>query len=107
MIGGLASLGKLIEYPKDAHSEGVQGRVMVSFVVDEEGIPTNINSPTNKDIPGLRKSTADPRLVVAALDAVGKVRFTPGEHQGKPVKVKFALPVVFKIQSESEAASGE
>lgn len=107
MIGGFSSLGKLIEYPQDARAEGVQGRVMVTFVVDEEGIPTNINTPTNKDIPGLTKSTADPRLVVAALDAVEKVRFTPGEHQGKPVKVRFALPVVFIIQSESEATSGE
>ena len=42
----------------------------------------------------------DDRLTQAALEAVRQVRFRPGRVDGEPVKVRFAIPVVFRIPAD-------
>lgn len=77
-----------VKYPKDAAKNKIQGRVLVEFIVDKEG---NIKNPTILQ-------SAYPSLDAEALRVVKLMpRWTPGYHDGKPVNVKFALPIVFKL----------
>jgi TonB family protein len=85
LIGGLEALQARVVYPESARAEGVGGRVIVQFVVDETGAVTD---------PVVIRSS-DPRLDEAALAAVSASRFEPGRQRGRPVKVRFSLPVTF------------
>lgn len=88
LIGGLAALQKLIEYPEMAVKAGIEGTVRLQFVVDKDG------------------SVVDPIVVRGigggcdeeALRAIRQAKFKPGMQRGKPVKVKFSLPVRFKLR---------
>ena len=78
---------KNLQYPKAERDSGIAGEVIVKFVVMEDGSVNDVQIA---------------RGINAALDneAVRVVRllpkFTPGKSQGKPVKVYFNLPVLFK-----------
>ena len=77
-----------VKYPKDAAKNKIQGRVLVEFIVDKEG---NIKDPTILQ-------SAYPSLDAEALRVVKLMpRWTPGRDKGQPVNVKFALPIVFKL----------
>ena len=88
LIGGLGSIQSKINYPEIAKKAGVEGRVIVQFVVDESG------------------SVVDPQVVRGigagcdeeAIRAVRQAKFTPGKQRGKPVKVKMSLPITFKLK---------
>ena len=86
LIGGIASIKP--EYPEFARRAGVEGQVIVQFVVDERG---NVVDP-------VVVRSANDLLSEAALDAVRKVKFTPGQQRGRPVKVRFSLPVTFRLR---------
>ncbi len=88
LIGGLGALQAAVEYPEFARRAGVEGTVTIQFVVDERGNvvdPVVVRSPNDL-------------LSEAALDAVRKVKFTPGQQRGRPVKVRFAAPVTFRLR---------
>lgn len=87
LIGGLASLQREITYPTIAKKAGIEGRVIVQFVVDEEGRPTD---PVV--VRGIGAG-CDEEAVRAAMTT----RFEPGRQRGKAVKVKMTLPVTFKL----------
>ena len=87
LIGGLAGLNARVVYPKGARSDGVEGRVIVQFVVDTDG--------TVQDATVLR--TPDERLSQAALRAVLTSQFTPGTLDGRPVRVRFTMPINFRL----------
>jgi protein TonB len=87
--GGMAALQKHIEYPELARKAGIEGRVYVQFVVDENG---NVQNP--RVVRGIGGGCDE-----EAIRAVKQVKFTPGMQRGKPVKVQFSLPVVFKLQN--------
>ena len=89
LIGGLEALQQTVVYPAEARADGVEGRVFVMFVVDEEGRVTE---------PQVMRSP-DPRLSEAALDAVRAVRFEPGTQRGQAVKVRYSLPINFVLPS--------
>ena len=85
----MSYLGKNIVYPESCKEEGVEGIVFVSFVIDEEGIPTKLEAIRSPD----------ERLSANALEVVGKMpRWTPGKQDGKPVKVQYNLPISYKLQ---------
>ncbi|MFB6273274.1 MAG: energy transducer TonB [Salinibacter sp.] len=88
LIGGMAALQKAVEYPKMAKKAGLEGRVIVQFVVDENG---NVQTP--KVIRGVHRL-----LNNAAIKAVRKQKFKPGKQRGRPVKVQMALPVSFTLR---------
>ena len=95
LIGGLEGLQQRVVYPDEARREGIEGRVVVQFVVDEQGRVTEavaVHSP-------------DPRLSAAALAAVEGSQFTPGMVRGRPVKVRFAVPLTFRLRG-AEAEEG-
>ncbi len=91
--GGAAELmkwlNKNMKYPSIAQDNGIQGRVIVQFVVNKDGSIVD---------PVVMKSV-DPYLDKEALRVVKMMpRWSPGEQRGKPVRVKFTLPVTFRLQ---------
>lgn len=83
--GSLDSLYRQIEFPELARKAGIQGRVMVEFIVNKKG---NVEYPSV--MRGLGGGCDE-----EALRVVKKAHFTPGKQQGKPVRVKYSLPVRF------------
>ena len=77
-----------INYPSLAVDSGIQGKVIVQFVVERDGSITQANV-----IRGV-----DPSLDNEALRVVKCMpKWTPGRMQGEPVRVKFTLPITFKL----------
>ncbi len=88
LIGGLASIQEHIVYPDMAKKAGVEGRVIVQFVVDENG---DVQNP--QVVRGLGAG-----LDEVALEAVKKAKFEPGMQRGQAVKVKMSLPITFRLR---------
>lgn len=87
-----------VEYPKEAKEKKIEGKVIVEFVIDENGKAIN-PKVVNK---------ADPMLAQAALDAMTKMPdWQPGEIDGKPVPVSFYLPFTFKLKDEPDQSTFE
>lgn len=87
LIGGLASIQSEIEYPETAKRAGIEGRVYIQFIVNEEG---QVEDP--RVIRGIGGGADE-----AALEAVKKAEFNPGLQRGEPVRVQYSLPVVFRL----------
>lgn len=90
--GGFAELMKWlsynIKYPKDAQKDGIQGRVIVKFVINKDG---SVSDAT------ILKGVA-PSLDKEALRVVSAMpKWIPGEANGKIVASWFNLPIVFKL----------
>ena len=78
-----------IKYPKAAQDKKVQGRVIVQFVVEKDGTPTEFNV--------LR--SVDPDLDAEALRVLGGMpKWKPGMQKGQVVRVKYTVPVTFRLQ---------
>ena len=88
LIGGMNALRKTVDYPEFAKKAGIEGRVIVQFVVDEQG---NVMNP--KVTRGVHKL-----LNEEAIRAVKQQKFKPGKQRGKAVKVQMSLPVTFRLQ---------
>ena len=85
----MAWLSNNIRYPQTALEMGIQGTVLVQFVVERDGSITDINVVR----------TPDPSLGREAQRVVGQMpRWTPGRQGGDNVRVRFTLPVQFRIQ---------
>lgn len=89
LIGGLAELQKSINYPDRARRAGIEGRVIVQFIVNEQG------------------QVEDPHVVRGigggcdeeAIRAVQNANFNPGKQRGEAVRVQYSLPVIFRLQN--------
>jgi protein TonB len=88
LIGGMKALQQSVEYPEFAKKAGIEGRVIVQFVVDEQG---NVQDP--KVTRGVHKL-----LNKEAIKAVKQQEFKPGKQRGEAVKVQMSLPVTFQLQ---------
>ena len=116
-----------VRYPKVAQEYGVQGKVMVSFVVEKDGTLTEVKAVKALDVrtgqelsemvvvaynrdqtPEEAKKAEDARhynegLAALKAEAVRAVkampqRWTPGKDKGKPVRARFILPLSFRLQ---------
>ncbi len=85
---GLQRLQESIHYPTIAQKAGVQGRVIVQFVVDEKG---NVTDPVV--LRGIGGGCDE-----EAVRAVSLLRFKPGKQRGRPVRVRYTLPVQFRLR---------
>ena len=85
----LEYLSNNIKYPVVAQENGVQGRVVVSFVVEKDGSITDVKVVRSVD-PSLDKEAA---RVVKSMP-----RWIPGKQNGSAVRVKYNVPVSFKLQ---------
>ena len=83
-------LSENIKYPTVSAEQGVQGRVVVQFVVGVHGEILN---------PVVVKSV-DPYLDKEAIRVISSMpKWKPGKQRGKAVRVKYTVPVVFRLQS--------
>jgi protein TonB len=85
-----AHIKKHFRYPERAAEDNIQGRVSVQFVIDKQGNVTNIQMRGPK---GGELLEAEAQRIVSKLP-----QFTPGKQRGKPVKVKYGLPITFRLQ---------
>ena len=82
-------LSSNIKYPTIAAENGIQGRVNVQFVVEKDGSLSDVRVI----------SPVDPSLDKEALRVVRSMpRWIPGKKNGSPVRVKYTVPVTFKLQ---------
>ena len=82
-------LGSHVQYPAIAQENGVQGRVIVAFVVEKDGSVTDVTVVRSGD-PSLDKEAA---RVVRQMP-----KWIPGKQNGAAVRVKYNVPVTFKLQ---------
>ena len=87
LVGGMDALQKKIRYPLQAKSLGVQGVVYVQSIINEEG---KIIEP--KVVKKLGAGCDE-----EAVRVLKKSKFKPGYDKGKPVKVRFTLPIFFRL----------
>lgn len=82
-------LSNEIKYPDESVKKGDQGRVIVQFVVNKDG--------TIADLKVVKGVT--PLLDAEALRVMGEMpKWTPGMEKGEPVRVKYTVPVMFRLQ---------
>lgn len=82
-------LSKNIKYPAIAEENGVQGRVIVTFVVERDGSITDVKVAKSVD-PALDKEA---QRVVRSMP-----HWIPGKQNGSAVRVKYTVPVTFRLQ---------
>ena len=95
--GGISAmmqyLSANVKYPEEAHKKGVQGRVIVTFVVGKNG--------SISDAKLMRR--VDPLLDAEALRVTNSMpKWKPGRQNGEPVAVKYTIPVTFKLNSSEK-----
>lgn len=86
--GSLQDLQAKAKYPEMARKAGIEGQVIVQFIVNEQG------------------RVEDPRVIRGigagcdkeALRVVKQAQFVPGRQRGKPVRVQYSIPIIFKLK---------
>ncbi len=90
--GGMQAMIEFLQanmkYPEDAAKQKVEGRVMVQFVVETDGSVTDVHV-AKQVFPSL---DAEAIRVVQAMP-----KWTPGKDKGRVVRVKYNLPIVFRM----------
>lgn len=82
-------LGENIVYPEAAKKDSIQGRVILQFIVNADGSIQDVV---------VVKSSGNSLLDEEAIRLVSAMpKWIPGEQSGKPVRVRYTLPIVFKI----------
>ena len=81
-----------LTYPEEAKNKGIEGRVIVQFVITEDGKLTNV-----KILRGVH-----PLLDKEAVRAIKSApqAWKPGTRRNKPVRYTYTFPVIFKIKHE-------
>ncbi|MDY6241316.1 MAG: energy transducer TonB [Prevotella sp.] len=95
--GGIPQMMKFIisniKYPKDAIKKGMQGAVVVQFVVEPDGSVSNVHV-VRSVFPSL--DTEAVRMVKAMP------KWSPGMQNGKPVRVRFNVPIRFSLNGNAK-----
>ena len=87
--GLMAYLSQKINYPVVAEENGIQGRVVLTFVVERDGSITDVRVV----------KSVDPSLDAEAMRVIRSMpRWKPGKQNGSAVRVKYTTPVTFRLQ---------
>ena len=87
-----------ITYPQECIDQNIQGNVILSFVIEKDGSVSTVEK--------LRSPHEE--MTKVALDIMSKMpKWEPGKQRGEAVRVKYVLPVQFKLKSEGETSSSE
>lgn len=98
MPGLMKYLSDNIRYPEAAKVAGIQGRVTVVFVIDKDGSITNVET--------LRG--VDAELDKEAIRVISSMpKWIPGMQKGKAVKVRYTVPVMFRLPAGKPARSSK
>ena len=88
-------LAKTIKYPAEAEKAGTQGRVIATFVVKKDGSISDAHVV----------KSVDPLLDAEALRVINAMpAWTPGSQSGKPVNVKYTVPITFRLDGKTKEA---
>lgn len=82
-------LSQNIKYPEDAQKQKVEGRVIVTFVVETDGSISNVEVAKHA-FPSLDNEAV---RVIQAMP-----NWTPGKQGGEVVRVKYTVPIVFNLK---------
>jgi TonB family protein len=87
----ITDIQSLVEYPEKAKKAGLEGKVILSALIDTNGkvIKVEVDRSTN------------PIFEESARKALMKARFSPALQNRKPVKLWYTLPIVYKLEKES------
>jgi protein TonB len=88
-IGGFAAIQKNLVYPEIARKAGVEGRVFIKVLIDQQGRVVDTQ---------VVKSLGNNGCDEAAISAIKSVRWKPAKQRDKPVKVWVSIPVVFMLK---------
>lgn len=94
IVGGLGSYYLNIEYPPQALAAGIQGRLLLEFIVETDGSVSRIDVT----------QSLHPLCDSAAVAALRRSRFVPGRQEGEPVRVRMRLPVRFVLRNQPSDA---
>ncbi len=86
-IGGMQAIYENMQYPDAARRAGIEGRVIVQFIVNENGQVRD-----TQIIRGIGGGCDE-----AAIEAIESVEWTPGRQRGRAVRVQFQLPIMFRL----------
>lgn len=87
---------KQLVYPAEAMKQGIQGRVVVTFVIETDGSVSDIRLLQSPD----QLLSDEARRIIASSPAGA---WTPGEQRGQKVRVKYVLPVDFRLAKTEPA----
>lgn len=87
-----------LSYPAEAKADGLQGRVMVSFDICEDGVVRNVR---------VLRSVHETLDAEAVRVISSSPKWEPGEQGGKPVKVSYTFPVIFMLRDNKVALGPE
>ena len=88
-------ISKNIQYPKEAEDANLQGRVIVSFVVEKDGSVSNAKVVR----------PIDPLLDAEALRVVNSMpKWIPGKQNGEAIRIKYTVPVTFRLEDGIKGA---
>ncbi len=95
--GGVTAFGKWlganVKYPKDAREKNIQGRVIVAFVIEEDGSLNDL-----RVLRGVSSDIDQEALRVMASSPT----WLPGKVDGKPVKVTYSVPINFVLAADDD-----
>ena len=87
-----------LRYPDEVKLRGIQGRIFVEFIIDTDGSVTDVK---------LLRGVA-PLLNAEVLRVISSSpQWTPGKHEGKVVKVRYQIPVTFKLNAEASSSNSQ
>jgi TonB family protein len=92
--GGMAGIHAKLEYPEMARRAGIEGRVTVQFIVNEQG-----NVENAEVVRGIGAGCDE-----QALKVIKEAQFTPGVQRGRPVRVQYALSLNFRLENSEFTA---
>ena len=82
-------VSKNVVYPSEAQEKGISGRVFVGFIVEKDGSVSNV-----KVLRGIGGGCDEEAVRVIK----GMPKWKPGKQDGKPVRVSYMMPIIFKLQ---------
>jgi len=85
--GGIGAYYVHIEYPQEAIEQGIEGQLQLTFTVNTDGSTSHIRVT----------QPLHPLCDSAAVQALRRTRFIPGQHDGRSVRVRMRLPVRFQL----------
>lgn len=90
--GGIEAIAKNVKYPAKAKEEGIEGKVFVKATIDETGKvkETEIVRSVSKECD------------IAAVNAIEKTKWLPGEKDGKRVSAQVTIPIAFKLDDNKK-----
>jgi len=95
-IGGIETIQRNVAYPEIVRRAGIEGTAYVEAFINEDGRVART---------AIARSAGHAALDSSAANAVAQARFKPGTQRGRPVKVRLAIPIRFRLSKDSSADS--